>query len=71
MALSFSAQLPPAYRVPERHITFMAQSVRKNVISPLSSRHRLMGLVSYTSQRAKALAFISRSNGVDVNAGAK
>jgi uncharacterized protein (DUF2342 family) len=40
---------------------FKAQSARRNVISPLSSFHRLDGLVSFTSQVANALAFISRS----------
>lgn len=40
---------------------FKTQSARRNVISPLSSFHRLDRLVSFTSQVASALAFISRS----------
>jgi len=65
VALSFYPQLlssafigKRASRTPHK---FKAQSARRNVISPLSSFHRLDRLVSFTSQVASALAFISRS----------
>ena len=40
---------------------FKAQSARRNVINPLFSFQRLVGLAATTSQWASAFAFISRS----------
>ena len=61
VASSFDWQLALAYGPLRRHITFRAQSVRRNDINPLSSAHLLVRVVSFTSQVASALAFISRS----------
>jgi hypothetical protein len=46
------------WRTPHK---FKAQSARRNVINPLSSFQRFVGLAATTSQWASALAFISRS----------
>ena len=61
VAPGFDWQLALAYSPSRRHITFRAQSVRRNDINPLSSAHLLVRVVSFTSQVASALAFISRS----------
>ena len=45
----------------EHHITTVDQSACRNAISPASVRHGFCALPGFTSQRAKACAFICKS----------